>query len=128
MTLKLENVTKKFGDHIAVNNLSIEIPEKTLFGFLGGNGAGKTTTFRMILDLIDQTEGSITWNNEKITSEKSDVIGYLPEERGLYPKMKVKDQIVNLRKLRGMSKHNKSEELIFWLEKYAIKEIFKNKV
>src|SRR5699024_11716740 len=73
MTLKLENVTKKFGDHIAVNNLSIEIPEKTLFGFLGGNGAGKTTTFRMILDLIDQTEGSITWNNERSEEHTSEL-------------------------------------------------------
>src|SRR5699024_3599775 len=111
MTLKLENVTKTFGDHIAVNNLSIELPEKTLFGCLGGNGAGKTTTFRMIPDLIDQTEGSITWNNEKITRENSDVIGYLPEERGLYPKMKVKEQLVYLGKLRGMSKHTALTEL-----------------
>lgn len=128
MTLKLENVTKKFGDHIAVNNLSIEIPEKTLFGFLGGNGAGKTTTFRMILDLIDQTEGSITWNNEKITREKSDVIGYLPEERGLYPKMKVKEQLVYLGKLRGMSKHTALTELNHWLERFEITEYFNKKV
>src|SRR5699024_3861596 len=105
MTLKLESVTKKFGDHIAVNNLSIEIPEKTLVGFLGGNGAGKTTTFRMILDLIDHTEGSITWNNEKITMQKSDVIGYLQEERVILTKMKVKEQLMYLGKLRRMYKN-----------------------
>src|SRR5699024_10812099 len=128
MTLKLENVTKKFGDHIAVNNLSIEIPEKTLFGFLGGNGAGKTTTFRMILDLIDQTEGSITWNGEKITREKSDVIGYLREERGLYPKMKVKEQLVYLGKLRGMSRQAALRELNTWLETFEITEYLDKKV
>src|SRR5690625_7655872 len=111
MTLKIEQVTKRFGKFTAVDNLSLEIPEKQIFGFLGGNGAGKTTTFRMILDLIDQTEGSITWNNEKITREKSDVIGYLPEERGLYPKMKVKEQLVYLGKLRGMSKNTALTEL-----------------
>lgn len=128
MTLKLENVTKKFGSHIAVNNLSLEIPEKTLFGFLGGNGAGKTTTFRMILDLIDQTEGSITWNGEKVTRDKSDVIGYLPEERGLYPKMKVKEQLIYLGKLRGMSKQAALKELNHWLERFEIPQYLDKKV
>lgn len=128
MTLILEHVTKKFGSHIAVNDLSIEIPDKILYGFLGGNGAGKTTTFRMILGLLDQTEGTITWNGETITREKSDVIGYLPEERGLYPKLKVKEQLVYLGKLRGMTKQKAMQQLTYWLERFKITGYLDKKV
>lgn len=128
MTLKLDQVTKKFGNHVAVDNLSLEIPEKSLFGFLGGNGAGKTTTFRMILNLLDQTSGTITWNGEQITGNKSDVIGYLPEERGLYPKLKVKEQLVYLGKLRGMSKQTAVTELLKWLEYFEIPEYIDKRV
>src|SRR5699024_5030751 len=97
--LKIENITKRFGDHTAVDHLTLHIPEKELFGFLGGNGAGKTTTFRMILSLLDPTEGDIRWNDEKISYNKSHLIGYLPEERGLYPKLKVKEQLIYLAKI-----------------------------
>ncbi len=128
MALVLNNVTKRFGHHTAVNNLSLEIPEKTLFGFLGGNGAGKTTTFRMILDLIDQTEGTITWNGETITRDKSDLIGYLPEERGLYPKLKVKEQLTYLGKLRGMTKQTALTELTDWLHCFNITEYLDKRV
>src|SRR5690625_7617110 len=69
--LQLRNVTKKFGSHIAVNNLNLDIPEQELFGFLGGNGAGKTTTFRMILGLLDKTAGTITWEGEPVSYAKS---------------------------------------------------------
>lgn len=104
LTLLLNHVTKRFGKHTAVDNLSIEIPEKQMYGFLGGNGAGKTTTFRMILGLLDNTSGEIIWNGEPISYERSNIIGYLPEERGLYPKLKVRDQLIYLGKLRGMDK------------------------
>ena len=116
MSLRIDNVTKKFGDHIAVDNLQLEIPEKGLFGFLGGNGAGKTTTFRMILGLLDPTSGEITWNGQKIDYGKSHLIGYLPEERGLYPKLKVKDQLVYLGRLRGMRKSDIEAEMEYWLD------------
>ncbi|UOQ46794.1 ABC transporter ATP-binding protein [Gracilibacillus caseinilyticus] len=128
MTLKLENVTKKFGQFTAVDNLSLEIPEKNIFGFLGANGAGKTTTFRMILNLIDQTSGSITWNGEVIDYSKSDVIGYLPEERGLYPKLKVRDQLIYLGKLRGMNKKDVLEELTNWLDRLKVPQYLDKKV
>ncbi|UOQ86627.1 ABC transporter ATP-binding protein [Gracilibacillus salinarum] len=128
MTLKLENVTKRFGQFTAVDNLSIEIPEKNIFGFLGANGAGKTTTFRMILNLIDQTSGSITWNGETIDYSKSDVIGYLPEERGLYPKLKVRDQLIYLGKLRGMNKKDVLEELTKWLDRLKVPQYLDKKV
>lgn len=128
MSLLLENVTKKFGEHVAVDNLSIEIPQRELFGFLGGNGAGKTTMFRMILGLIDQTEGVISWNNDTINYNKSHLVGYLPEERGLYPKQKVKDQLIYLGKLRGMKRHDALKEIKMWLEKFNISHYLDQRV
>lgn len=120
MALILSNVTKKFGEHTAVNQLNLEIPERELFGFLGGNGAGKTTTFRMILGLIDQTEGDITWKGKQLSYADSHLIGYLPEERGLYPKLKVRDQLVYLGKLRGMTKQNALVQIDKWLDRFQI--------
>lgn len=128
MSLLLKNVTKKFGEHIAVNNLTLEMPERELFGFLGGNGAGKTTTFRMILGLLDQTDGQIEWNGEKIDYHKSHLIGYLPEERGLYPKLKVKEQLVYLGKLRGMTGQSALSELKKWLDRFQVSHYLDKKV
>ena len=120
MVLKLENVTKKFGSFTAVDDVSISIPEKEMFGFLGANGAGKTTTFRMILGLLDPSGGTITWDNKPINYTTSHLIGYLPEERGLYPKLKVKEQIVYLARLRGMQKQAALKELDSWLTRFKI--------
>ncbi|GGA73345.1 ABC transporter ATP-binding protein [Ornithinibacillus halotolerans] len=128
MSLKLSNVTKRFGKNIAVNNLSLEIPENEMFGFLGGNGAGKTTTFRMILGLLGITSGEISWKGERIDYQKSSIIGYLPEERGLYPKLKVRDQIVYLARLRGMDKKDAVKELEMWLERFKVPEYMDKKV
>lgn len=128
MTLVLNQVTKRFGKDTAVNHLSLKIPEKEMFGFLGGNGAGKTTTFRMILGLLDITEGEITWNGERINYNKSHLIGYLPEERGLYPKLTVKDQIIYLGKLRGMRKKEIVSELESWLERFKVPEYMNKRV
>jgi len=126
--LKIEHITKRFGTHTAVDNLTLEIPEKELFGFLGGNGAGKTTTFRMILGLLDQTDGTITWNDNKIGYDQSHLIGYLPEERGLYPKLKVKEQLIYLGKLRGMKTEDALLELEKWLERFEISHYLDKKV
>lgn len=128
MTLLLKDLTKRFGATTAVDHLSLEIPEKEMFGFLGGNGAGKTTTFRMILGLLDITEGEISWNGESIDYNKSHLIGYLPEERGLYPKLKVRDQIVYLGKLRGMTKSEAERELEEWLNRFKVPEYIDKKV
>ncbi|WP_101843403.1 ABC transporter ATP-binding protein [Halobacillus sp. Marseille-P3879] len=128
MTLKLHNVSKQFGGFTAVDQLSLEIPEKQIFGFLGANGAGKTTTFRMILGLIEESGGEITWNNGMIGYGQSHLIGYLPEERGLYPKMKVVDQLVYLARLRGMNRSDALRELEFWLEKFKVPDYKKRKV
>mgnify|MGYP001161893799 FL=1 len=126
MTLQLKNVTKRFGKFTAVDHLSLEIPENELFGFLGRNGAGKTTTFRMILGILDPNEGEITWNGRQIDYSLSPEIGYLPEERGLYPKLTVKEQILYLARLRKMSKRDALKELDDWLERFKITE-YKNK-
>jgi len=128
LVLQLENVTKQFGKNIAVDDLSLEIPEKELFGFLGGNGAGKTTSFRMILNLLDPTDGKISWNGKSIKYDISHFIGYLPEERGLYPKLKVKEQLVYLGKLRGMTAHQASVELEKWLDRFNISHYLNKKV
>nr|WP_263328424.1 ABC transporter ATP-binding protein [Neobacillus sp. Marseille-Q6967] len=128
MVLKLNHVTKKFGQFTAVNELSLEIPEKEMFGFLGANGAGKTTTFRMILGLLDPSGGTITWKGAPINYSTSHLVGYLPEERGLYPKLKVRDQVVYLARLRGMPKKEALMELTSWLERFKIPEYENKKV
>lgn len=126
--LKIENVTKRFGKHIAVNNLSLNIPENSLFGFLGGNGAGKTTSFRMILGLMEATDGQITWKGKPINDKMSSQIGYLPEERGLYPKLKVQEQLVYLAKLRGMTKQEAIAGVDYWLDRFKVPEYRHKKV
>jgi len=126
MTLILDNVTKRFGSFTAVDHINFTIPERQIFGFLGANGAGKTTTFRMILGLRDGSEGSITWNGKRMDYSMSSMIGYLPEERGLYPKLKVSDQIVYLAKLRDMKKADTLKELDYWLDRFKIPD-YKNK-
>lgn len=128
MTLHINHVTKRFGSFTAVDDLSLTINEKQIFGFLGANGAGKTTTFRMILGLIDQSEGQIHWNNQTIDYSNTDKIGYLPEERGLYPKMRVKEQMIYLGRLRGMNKQAIIKELDYWLDRFKIPDYKEKKV
>ncbi len=126
--LEFQNVTKQFGAFTAVERLNLSIPENEIFGLLGGNGAGKTTTFRMLLRLIDQTNGTISWKGEGISYDSSHLIGYLPEERGLYPKMKVKEQLIYLGKLRGMKKAEVEKEIAIWLDRFKVPEYLDKKV
>ncbi|WP_019414337.1 ABC transporter ATP-binding protein [Paenisporosarcina sp. TG20] len=128
MALKIEHVTRRFGDFTAVKDLSMIVEQGSMYGFLGANGAGKTTTFRMILGLLDATEGSITWNGKPITYANRSHIGYLPEERGLYPKMNVEDQLVYLGQLRGMKKTGAKNAVNQWLEKFEVKHYAQKKV
>lgn len=128
MALQMNNVTKRYGSFTAVDSLQFTIPEKEMFGLLGANGAGKTTTFRMILGLIDPTEGEIRWDGRPIDYGSSSIIGYLPEERGLYPKLKVRDQIVYLARLRGMDKASAVKELGLWLERFRVPEYMDKRV
>jgi ABC-2 type transport system ATP-binding protein len=128
MVLEMKDVTKKFGNFVAVDDLSITIPEREMFGFLGANGAGKTTTFRMILGLMNPSSGKITWDGKRIDYSTSPMIGYLPEERGLYPKLKVRDQLVYLARLRGMHKSEATKELEYWLTRFKVPEYMDKKV
>ncbi|MFZ4452397.1 ABC transporter ATP-binding protein [Salibacterium aidingense] len=128
MTLTLDSITKTFGKTTAVQNLSLEIPEGEIFGLLGANGAGKTTTFRIIIGLLEATKGRVYWDGSKVTYEKSGMVGYLPEERGLYPKLKVKEQLIYLGRLRGMKKADIVKELESWLERFRVPEYMNQRV
>lgn len=128
MALVLTEVTKRFDSFTAVDHLSLTIQEGQLFGLLGANGAGKTTTIRMILGIMEPTEGKISWNGETINESKSHLVGYLPEERGLYPKLTVKDQLLYLGRLRGMQKGEALKKLEEWLERFRIPEYKEKKV
>jgi ABC-2 type transport system ATP-binding protein len=128
MALQLESVTKRFGDFTAVDDLTLSVGDGTMYGFLGANGAGKTTTFRMILGLLNANEGRITWNNKPINYKTSPEIGYLPEERGLYPKMKVEEQLIFLGQLRGMNKTDAKAGLKNWLDRMEIPHYANKKV
>ncbi|WP_018924223.1 ABC transporter ATP-binding protein [Salsuginibacillus kocurii] len=121
MTLQLHQVTKNFGEHTAVNNLTLSIPEGEMFGMLGANGAGKTTTFRMIIGLLDPTNGTIRWRNAPLSYKNSTSLGYLPEERGLYPKLRVVEQLLYLGRLRGLKKQEIIAEMRVWLERFDIR-------
>jgi ABC-2 type transport system ATP-binding protein len=106
----------------------MEVPEGALFGFLGANGAGKTTTMRLILDLIRPDSGQITWNGAPVREVARRSFGYLPEERGLYPKMEVEAQLLFLGRLAGLSKQDAHAALEEWLERFQITENRKKKV
>lgn len=126
--LKLENVTKEFGDRTAVDGISLEVEQGEIFGLLGGNGAGKTTTMRMVLGIIHPDAGRIRWKGQGYSPELIQMMGYLPEERGLYPKVSVSEQIVYLAKLRGMSKREAERGLKYWLERFEVPEYYDRKV
>ena len=128
MTLLVEHATKKFGDFTAVDDVSLSVQQGQMHGFLGANGAGKTTTFRMILGLLNPTAGNIRWNGKPITYAASPEIGYLPEERGLYPKMKVEEQLVYLAQLRSMPKAEAKQEARKWLERFEVPHYANKKV
>ncbi|MEZ7171649.1 ABC transporter ATP-binding protein [Sporosarcina sp. OR05] len=128
MVLQIEQVTKRFGDFTAVDQLSLSVEQGTMYGFLGANGAGKTTTFRMILGLLNANEGRISWNGKSISYATSPEIGYLPEERGLYPKMKVDEQLLFLGELRGMRKADAKKAIQYWLDRFEVPHYVNKKV
>ncbi|MDR2836522.1 MAG: ATP-binding cassette domain-containing protein [Bacteroidales bacterium] len=127
-TLIIENIEKKFETHKALDNVSFNIPENCIFGLLGPNGAGKTTLIRIINQITAPDSGSILMNGEKLSSKHISSIGYLPEERGLYPKMKVGEQALYLCQLKGMTKNDAMKELKKWFEKFEIQEWWGKKI
>lgn len=128
MTLSIRNATKQFGDFTAVDDISLDVAEGQMHGFLGANGAGKTTTFRMALGLLTPTQGEVLWQGQRISYADSPDIGYLPEERGLYPKMKMQDQLVYLARLRRMDKKQAEQGTKDWLERFEVPHYANKKV
>ena len=124
--LKVENVTKYYGDVLAVDDLSFTINDGEIFGLLGVNGAGKTTTFRMIMSLLEPTKGTITLNDEPVGYDVSERIGFLTEERSLLTKLTVKEQVVYYATLKGMKESDILKKLDYWLDRFGISE-YKNR-
>lgn len=120
MTLKIDKVRKSFGDKIAVDNLNMVVKPGEVMGLIGQNGAGKTTTFRMILNFISADQGKITWQDGPITQEIKQNIGFLPEERGLYQKMTVEDQILYFAELHGMKRADARIKLQDWMKRLEV--------
>ncbi|QAY68054.1 ABC transporter ATP-binding protein [Paenibacillus protaetiae] len=126
--LIVEQVVKQYGDKTAVNGISLEVGEGEIYGLLGANGAGKTTTMRMVLGLIYPDHGRILYNGKPYTQQELRLLGYLPEERGLYARVKVSDQITYLARLKGMSKKDAEINLKRWLDRFEVPEYYDKKV
>ena len=125
-TVSINNVTKRFGDFTAVDNLTMAVRPGRIYGLLGPNGAGKTTTIRMVVNITAPDSGRIELFGQRITPELQDRIGYLPEERGLYKKMKVVDQLRFFAELKGVSRDQREERIDEWLARVKLSE-WKNK-
>jgi ABC-2 type transport system ATP-binding protein len=126
-TLRVENVSKHYGEFTAVNNLSFDVRAGRVFGFLGPNGAGKTTTIRMIVGITFPDEGTIELFGERVSNQTQNRIGYLPEERGLYRKMKVQEQLRYFAALKNVSQGEADKQIDFWLERMRLSEWKKKK-
>src|SRR5207253_9420342 len=113
--VRLEHVTKTFGSHVAVDDLSLEVPDRTIYGFIGPNGSGKTTTLRMIMHILHPDRGQISVLGEKTAVAANNRVGYLPEERGLYRQMKVRDILRFYAELKGMRRSGPAIDT--WLER-----------
>ena len=118
--LSVKDVVKKYGDYTALNKVSVSVPKSSIYGLLGPNGAGKTTLMRIINQITAPDSGSVIFNGENLNKEHIKDIGYLPEERGLYKKMKVGEQALYLAQLKGMSYTEAIKKLKFWFEKLQI--------
>ena len=126
--LEVENVVKQFAGHRALDRVSLTVPENTIYGLLGPNGAGKTTLIRIINCITAPDSGEVRLNGKRMTPTDVEQIGYLPEERGLYKKMKVGEQALYLARLKGMSKQDALKALKYWFEKFGIEEWWNKKV
>jgi ABC-2 type transport system ATP-binding protein len=126
--LSIQGVTKQYANHTALNNVSIDIPSNRIFGLLGPNGAGKTSLIRIINQITGPDSGTILFNGNPITQEHEKNIGYLPEERGLYKKMKVGEQAVYLARLKGLSKKEAMSRLKVWFERFEITSWWDKKI
>lgn len=126
--LVAKEVSKRYGDHIALNRISLEIPENSIYGLLGPNGAGKTSLIRIINQITYPDSGEVFFNGEPLHPKHIAMIGYLPEERGLYKSMKVGEQALYLAQLKGMSKSEAKKKLTYWFDRFEIGDWWHKKV
>lgn len=126
--LSLKNVVKTYQDHIAVNDVSFDMPEGCIFGLLGPNGAGKTSIIRIITTITQADSGTVYLNGEALNSSHPSQIGYMPEERGLYKKMEVGDHLMYLAQLKGLPKDEAKAAIDHWFEKFDIQDWWNKKV
>jgi ABC-2 type transport system ATP-binding protein len=118
--LELEKVVKAYQNHLAVDEVSFQVPKQSIFGLLGPNGAGKTTLIRIITTIIQADSGQIRLDGEVLNNSHPEEIGYMPEERGLYRKMKVGEHLLYLARLKGLPKQKAHDQIQFWMEKFDI--------
>ena len=126
--LEVKNVVKKYGDYVALNEVSLSIPKGSIYGLLGPNGAGKTSLIRIINQITMPDSGEIIFDGEKLSSKHIQYIGYLPEERGLYKSMKVGEQCLYLAQMKGLSKAEAKKQLEYWFERLGIQEWWNKKI
>ncbi len=126
--LTASNVTKRYANHTALKSVSLGVPEQSIYGLLGPNGAGKTTLIRIVNQILAMDEGTITWKNESLSPDHIYRIGYLPEERGLYKKMKVGEQALYLAQLKGLSHQEALRRLKGWFDRFDIMSWWNRKV
>lgn len=126
--IKVENINKSFGKTKAVDDVSFEVPKGQIFGLLGPNGAGKTTAIRIINHILLADSGSVIINGEPVSPLTQQMIGYMPEERGLYKKMKVSEQLLYLARLKGMEKNDAKKAIKYWIERFEAQEYMPKKV
>ncbi len=126
--LEIRNVTKRYSNHTAVSDVSITVPKQSIYGLLGPNGAGKTSLIRIINQITAPDTGEILLNGERLNAKHVDIIGYLPEERGLYKKMPVGEQALYLAQLKGLKKAEAKKRLKYWFEKFEMQTWWSKKV
>jgi len=126
--LELQHLSKRYGEHLAVDNLSFAVPRGSVFGLLGPNGAGKSTTIRIIMRIIAADSGTVLLDSKPVDDDRRRIIGYLPEERGLYRKMKVLEHLVFLGTIRGLRPGEAKRRSLAWLEKFRLAEWGSHKV
>ena len=126
--IQLQSISKYFEEVTAVDHISFEIEKGDIYGLLGPNGAGKTTAIRMMMGILEPDEGEIIWNGHSINREDRVNFGYLPEERGLYQKQKLKETLQYLGRLRGMSRKELNSEIDKWLERFDFSDSADRKI
>jgi len=126
--IDVKNIYKSFGDTQAVRDVSFEVPKGIIFGLLGPNGAGKTTAIRIINHILIADQGSVTINDVPVSSETQSMVGYMPEERGLYKKMKVGEQLIYLAQLKGLSQAEAQKATRYWLERFEALDWYNKEV